>query len=358
VPAHSGGDPRAQLFLRDPLRSQNYTNRYSSPGGRNWEKYWVDQSRFPESEVNPRLLWPDNGHTNTADRGGSPTGYDQNPDTFTRAPVTNNHVMRRNDSGSFTNVVELGNVYDPFQWGDSAALPAGVNDQPGMWTNLTTSATPDARFGGRNTLRVGRWEFSRFTNNGSRSSQLLDLFAVGPTNGAGHVVSRIPGRINLNTASTNALRALAAGVFHSSDPELLPNGTNFVIPTNAVSAFVTGVTARRSQRPFFTPSELAMAATNSSWPAGAVFGNSNLATVRGWNDGAAEEWFAKVFPLSTVRSRNFAVHVVGQALQTNNLSSVLSSVNSTFQIHVEPVRNTNNGTISNCIARVLQAWTL
>ncbi|MBJ7391788.1 MAG: hypothetical protein JHC85_09485 [Chthoniobacterales bacterium] len=360
TPAHSGGDPRAQLFLTDPLRSQNYTNKYSSPGGRNWEKYWVDQSRFPESEVNPKLLWPDSGHTNSADRGGTPTSYSDNPDIFARASITNNFVMRRNDTGSYTNILELGNIYDPMQWGDSTALPPGVSGQPGMWTNLTTAAAPNARFGGRNTLRIGRWEFTKFTNNGTRASQLLDIFAVGPAGGSGAVLNPVRGRININTASTNVLRALAAGVAHASDPALLPGGTNFYATNTAVSGFVSGVTNRRSQKPFFSTSELnTITNTNASvWPGNAVFGNSNLAGVSEWNDGAAEEWFAKVYPLSSVRSRNFVVYAVGQALRPGTTNDVLSTAKAMYQIYLKPVRNTADGLTTNSTSEVVQSWSL
>jgi hypothetical protein len=39
VPAHSGGDPRAQHFLSGPLRNHNYVNSYASPGGRTVERF-------------------------------------------------------------------------------------------------------------------------------------------------------------------------------------------------------------------------------------------------------------------------------------------------------------------------------
>jgi hypothetical protein len=265
--------------------------------------------------------------------------------------------MRRNESGVFTNILELGNIYDPLQWSDQTG--SGVADQPGIWTNLTTSATVDARFGGRNTLRVGRWEFSRFTNNGTRASQLLDLFAVGPTNASGDVVNRVVGRININTASTNVLRALAAGVYNSTDPALLPLGNNFVVPTDAVSGFVAGVANRRSQKPFFSTAELNTISTNTNagtWPASSVFGNSNVAAVTEWNDAAAEEWFAKVLPLATVRSRNFAVFAVGQALQPGS-GKALSTAQVVFQLYVEPQRSPA-GVTTNAVPRILQSWNL
>lgn len=360
VPVHSGGDPRAQLFLSAALRAQAYNNPsgYSSPGGRNWEK--ANISKFPESEVNPVQYWPDSGHTNNSDRGSNATSYGDAPLSFSVTPVTNNWVMFRNDTGTFSNILELGNIYDPLQWSDQSG--SGVATQPGLWTNLTTAARPDARFGGRNTLRVGRWEFSKFNTNGQRASQLLDLFAVGPSGGSGPVTNRIPGRININTASTNVLRALAAGVYHSSDPALLAlstGGTNFVVANTAVASFITGVANRTAQKPFFSAAELSTLSTNTNttgWPASAVFGNSNVAGVKEWNDRAVEEWFAKIYPLATVRSRNFLVYAVGQALQPGT-TNVVSTAKSVFQVYIRPVRGAN-GVATNCSPVVVQSWSL
>lgn len=366
VPLHSGGDPRAQYFLSNPLRSQAYFNPggYSSPGGRNWEKKNLPPTgKFPESEVQPGKYWPDGGHATNTDRGENPTSYEDNPKSFSNTPATNNWVMFRNDTGSYSNILELGNIYDPLQWADQSG--STVATQPGLWVNLTAAATPDARFGGRNTLRVGRWEFSKFNTNGQRASQLLDLFAAS-TNapGPGGVVqTKIVGKINLNTAGTNALRALAAGVFNSSDPALLPGGTNFKVPVTIVNAFVTAVTNFRSQQPFFSPAQLTVVAANTNpaqWAKSAIFGNTNISAVTEWNDRAAEEWFAKVYPLSTVRSRNFVVHVVGQALQTNG-TTVLSTARKSYQICMEPVRATNGasaGFTTNNIPRLLSVWDL
>jgi len=222
VPAHTGGDPRAQLFLSGALYNQNYTNKYASPGGRNVGRLQLPS--FPESEVNPLKFWPDNGHATNSDYGGNPTAFSQSPTSFTPTPATNNWVMARNDTGALTKIIELGNIYDPMQWGDQAA--SGVAGQPGLWTNLTSSATNDSRFGGRNTLRIGRPEFAlfAFTNMYGNSSPsipnmrmsaaaLLDLFAT--TNGtsvAGGPYTLGGGKINLNTAPAPVLRALAGGI--------------------------------------------------------------------------------------------------------------------------------------------------
>lgn len=368
-PAHSGGDPRAQLFLSGPLRFGNYTNNYSSPGGRNWERArlptslgGLDSPGYPESEVHPGKFWPDSGHAGDADRGGNPTSATQDPDlaSFAKAPLTNNFVMQRNDSGRFTNVVELGNIFDPMQWEDITATPAA--NQPGLWTNLTTAASGDSRFGGRNTLRVGRWEFSRFTNDGTRASQLLDIFAVG-TNSSGPVTNRVSGRINLNTAGTNALRALAAGVFLASDAVALTASgvsTNSIVPASAVDDFVRAVVDTRVRRPFYSTSQLNMIGTDTAvatWPANSVFGNHTRQFITAGNDAFTEEWFARVYPLATVRSRNFLVHVIGQAVQTNNPTSVLSTARRVFQLYAEPVRGAS-GLTTNTVPRVLATWDL
>jgi hypothetical protein len=359
-PWHSGGDPRAQMFLSGPLRYGNYTNKYASPGGRNWES--ANLGTYPESEVHPGKFWPDGGHASEDDRGGNPTSATQNPDdaSFAKVPLTNNFVMRRNDSGSFSNILELGNIFDPMQWGDNVATPA--TNQPGLWGNLTASAAGDARFGGRNTLRVGRWEFSRLTNAGTRASQLLDIFAVG-TNSAGMVTNRVAGRINLNTAGTNALRALAAGVFLTSDAAALTAsgvGTNSTVPAAAVDDFVKAVVATRAERPFYSTSELNMIGTDTvvaSWPTNSVFGNRTRQFITAANDAFHEEWFARVYPLSAVRSRNFLVHVVGEVVQTNNPTGALSTARRVFQIYMAPVRGPSGLTTNNS-PRILATWDL
>ena len=333
VPAHTGGDPRAQLFLSGALYNQNYTNGYASPGGRNIGR--LQLGTYPESEVNPAKFWPDSGHTTNSDLGGDPKSA-TSPMTFSNTPSTNNWVMKRNDTGAMTNILELGNIYDPMQWGDQSG--SGIANQPGLWTNLTFSATNDSRFGGRNTLRIGRPEFTRFAwtnlagatattpNMMMSSAALLDLFCS--TNQFDE-----SGQINLNTASAPVLRALAGRIYLRSDPALLPDRTNFSTPPAMVEAFAQGVMRFRAQYPFYSPSQLAFIGTDPSWPniptwpLNAVFGNTNTISlvtnsvnsltntslgITEWNDQAAEEWFSKIFKLSTTYSRNFRVYVIAQ----------------------------------------------
>ena len=388
----AGGDPRAQLFMSNlPAMGISYTNDSSrggsTPGGRNR----LSQAQGAVRTVEPELNWPDGGHSlgqAGADVGITPGSAGTAPSPgLGRAGATNHYLQKISDSGRFTNIVELGNIFDQMQWSDPVN-PFHPLDSA-AWMSLSTNATPFAGAGGRNSLRIGRPEHIKFATNGQRASELLDIFASG-TNTTGPVVGRVAGRININTASTNALRALAAGVANSTDPALQTAaasvaGTNFFVPANAVSAFVAGVTNFRSQRPFSSASQLATITTNGNaaqWPSNAVFGNFGptldsstypvsairpfsagnpaVGRVTEWNDEAAEEWFARVYPLATVRSRNFLVHVVGQALQTNG-TTVLSTSKRAFQVYIDPIRATNgasSGLTTNSVPRVLATWDL
>jgi hypothetical protein len=260
--------------------------------------------------------------------------------------------MKRNDTGRMTNIIELGNIYDPMQWSDQTG--SGIANQPGLWTNLTSSATNDPHYGGRITLRIGRHEYSRFAftnlysnpkdiaipNMGLSSAALLDLFCVSNgTNVSGGPYSLGAGKINLNTAPAPVLRALGGAVLLNSDQAQVP--ANYTIPPGMAEAFAQGVMRFRFQYPFLSPSHLAFIGTDSNWPntstwpSNAVFGNTNkisLSTnapgnkfsdtatngVSEWNDLAAEEWFSKIYALSSCQSHNFRIYVVAQRVATNS----------------------------------------
>jgi hypothetical protein len=258
--------------------------------------------------------------------------------------------MKRNDTGVMTNIFELGNIYDPMKWSDQTG--SGVAGQPGLWTNLTTNATASSLYGGRNTLRIGRPEFTRFAftnmygnstpsipNMGKSSAALLDLFClsngVSATNSGPYSLGA--GKINLNTAPAPVLRALAGGVLLTKDTAILP--ANAAVPAGMAEAFAQGVMRFRSKYPFLTPAHLCFIGTDptwpntTTWPANAVFGNTNsisLVTnsaniltntslgVTEWNDEAAEEWFSKIYALSSCQSHNFRIYVVAQQVATNS----------------------------------------
>ena len=347
------GDPRATIYLSRILDGNVYAGN-STFGGRNRRAGSVKPGNS-YYEVSPRS-WPDGGHDSLP---GNPAGSDNTlPTAVAPSAYSNVPPARISNAGSYSNITELGAIFDPIQWSDTNGVPAGWQ---GKWTNLTANGTADNGYGGGNSLRIGRAEHPRFTNTGLRAAQLLDLFAVGPTNSAGMVVRRSAGRINLNTAGTNALLALAAGVSHTSDPALQPDGTNFVPPVGALNAFVQGVTNSRGTKPFFSVNEVPSISTNGAaaqWPTNSIFGNTNASVVgvTAWSDAAAEEWFRKIHSLATVRSRNFLIHVVGQSLATNNPTTPLSTYRMAAQIYISPQRS--GGLTTNSRVEVIQTWGL
>jgi len=341
------GDPRINAYVQIP--NGRYAHTYSggdgntSWGGRNYLAGEASSGQFNEVKN-----WPDGNSVTNSPRGVKAASETDLPTmAAARAQRYTNAVARINDTGSYTNVAELGNIFDPMQW--RINLFAGATD-------VTASTAPSATSGGGNSLRVGRAEHPRFAKDGTRASQLLDLFAVESTE---NPASAFAGRININTASTNALRALAAGVYHTSDPALVPGGKGFVIPPAAVDGFIRGVERFRQNKVFFSPSQLAtIARDDSAWPDSAVFGNRSLAGITQWSDAAAEEWFAKIYALSTVRSRNFLVYAVGQAVNPNNPSQVLSEAIMVFQIYMEPDRSGGSSGPFRVRPKIVQSWVL
>jgi len=257
------------------------------------------------------------------------------------------------------NILELGNIFDPIQY-ETSVLTTSSNPQPVYATNITTNSFTNWQQGGGNTLRIGRAEHPRFAwtkpsttasdpsmpNMQSSAAALLDLFCLSNQFDEG-------GKINLNTAPAPVLRALAGGIYLRSDPALLTNGipvgTNFSIPPAMAEAFAQGVMRFRSKYPFYSPSQLSFIGTDptwatttgpntNTWPSNAVFGNTNTISlvtnsantltstslqITEWNDQAAEEWFAKIFKLSTVYSRNFRVYVIAQKATTNSAGDLI-----------------------------------
>jgi hypothetical protein len=354
-PVLNTGDPRITYFLRHPAsttlaNNNKFTN--SSFGGPNSNSKTVSTNNTSFSSPPPTnckvdiTQWPDGGH-NPANYGVNPSGANAETEG-TNEPISNSIVATEFNkapafirNGPMTNILELGNIYDPILW---RRLENG---------NITANSIADPRFGGGNSLRIGRPEHPRFAwatnlpgttnaadlaapNMQQSAAALLDLFCL--TNNYSEA-----GRINLNTAPAPVLRALAGGIYLRSDPNLKAGtgiNTNYPIPAEMAEAFAQGVMRFRAQYPFYSPSQLAFIATTTnwlkiqdSWPTNAVFGNTNtifLVTnsvntntstslgITNWNDQAAEEWFSKIFSLSTVYSRNFRVYVIAQKATTNS----------------------------------------
>jgi hypothetical protein len=341
------GDPRATIYQSKPQSSISYDSR-SSFGGRNYRN---GLTANPYGEVKPSL-WPDRGH-NSAQGNLPPSGVNTLPTATPAAAYSNCPPCRISSGSGYSNVVELGNIFDPIQWFDSGGIGAttGYGSDGGQWINLTPTAVASNAYGGGTSLRVGRAELGKFAftnfagnstpaipNMGGSSAALLDLFCVSNGNTGGGPF-RTGGKINLNTAPAPVLRALAGGIYLRSDPALLAGGTNFSVPPAMAEAFAQGVMRFRSQYPFLTPSHLTFIGTDpawpntNSWPNNSVFGNINTISlvtnsansltttslgVTEWNDQAAEEWFSKIYNLSTVQSDNYRAYIVAQLVDSNS----------------------------------------
>jgi hypothetical protein len=341
------GDPRATIYLSRILDANAYSAN-STFGGRNRRAGTVAPG-LPYYEVAP-ATWPDGGHNSPP---GNPAGNDNTlPTAVTPATYSNVPPGRISNAGSFSNIFELGAIFDPMQWRDP-----GLGSWQGKYTNLSTAGVADNGYGGGNTLRIGRPEHPRFAftnfggagsvevpNMGMSAAALLDLFCL--TNGTsvgGGPYTLGGGKINLNTAPAPVLRALAGGIRLTQDPSLTGvggSGTNFPVPPSMAEAFAQGVMRFRSKYPFLTPSHLSFIGTDpawpntTTWPANAVFGNTNSIAlssapgntfgtsarinVTAWNDQAAEEWLSKIYALSSCQSHNYRIYVVAQLVATNS----------------------------------------
>jgi len=288
--------------------------------------------------ANP-INWPDGSNSPNATL---PTRGVTNPSPFPTGAFTNKNILGVTDpapcklstNGSYTNICELGNIFDPMQWRPDGPIANATNY---VNTNITTAWTADSLYGGGSTLRIGRPEHSRFafTNLtavansypvpalGTSAVGLLDLFCVTNTYDWG-------GKININTAPLPVLAALAGGITLNT-----ANYSGGTAPANAdmIRAFTNGVAKFRNTYPFITPSQLAFISsdygTNStftnSWPTNAVFATNiptgfprgGLAGPNAINDQGREEWFSKIYNLTTVQSFNYRIYVKAQLTDTN-----------------------------------------
>jgi hypothetical protein len=375
------GDPRISYFARPTNNQPLYNNSpwYRTPAkasGLSWggraivratpgsdavktNKIEEGSSVFKAASLaaNPGT-WLDSGHADNPFGTNSPYTYNEtadNPSAPTYASASNLFATISSNSWltnqapchiantNLINICELGNIFDPIMWTRESQGIIGLKD---------SSNKPSVQHGGGNSLRIGRPEHPRFawTNLSSQdpsfpnmqmsAAALLDLFCITNQFNEG-------GKINLNTAPAPVLRALAGGIYLRSDPNLTTGtatNANYPIPPEMAEAFAQGVMRFRAQYPFYSPSQLAFINTSTNWstdtngvasiwPSNAVFGNTNAialsaapgnsltsasANVSAWNDQAAEEWFAKIFSLSTVYSRNFRVYVIAQKATTNS----------------------------------------
>lgn len=402
------GDPRMSLYFRSrsmPLSENSVKNL--SPNRRNVRRSTIYDSDGAQKRLHyGRTLpgeWPDGGHNSpigsftppaSIELAVEPTdkAYDNAP-----APVKANAPMRISNEGRFYSVAELGNIYDLVMWfptypdlaGKSGSGDAdtkilnmpfseGKASMPGSrnaWPEIANNSVANADYGGGNTLRIGRAEHELFDVNGKHAAHLLDLFHAGDADtplgeGASSSTVEINGSINVNTAGKDVLRAMAAGML-KQDPELRKVtswdhdvGSGRLSPKSELLELGSPKLAMAADRiaegimrsrPFASMKDLASARLKpekADDPVGKgepIFGNKKLYSVGDnlqWSDAAAEEVFARVHDASTLRSRNFRVWVIGQAIvKTGDTAEVLAESRKVFTVFADPGQRESDGAI-------------
>ena len=389
------GDPRISYYIRSIPLDENATPENLSPNRRNVRISSIYNATTGPTRFFGRVLpseWPDGGHnsqvgswsvTKTETILPTDTRYNyDSTDEFT-AP------LRISNAGRFFSPTELGHIHDPLMWRfaynnaqDTSTLLGGNFPASRLYfPDVIQLSTADATYGGGNTLRVGRREHPRFDVPGQRAAHLLDLFHAGDSTSEAEEDRRGPlvtmeGSVNLNTAGRDAIRALAAGVLmqdrsiarmtnrsHRPAPHLSPaiqplfGNIGTPTTTKAADRIADAIIACR---PFASWAEVASASIrprltpdlNVADPS-QVFGNREMYSQGDnlqWNDAAAEETFARVFEASTLRSRNFRVWVVAQALTPLAAGStakpeVLAEVRRSFTLFADPGPRDDDGAI-------------
>jgi len=370
--ANNVGDPRAAWFIHYSQDVVNYDDG-SSPGARNLRQNIALHQLYRENRIN---LWPDGGHNSMA-RPGSIGSLNRNPDDLAPPPPEPlKFVQRLSNRGRFFSVTELGHVFDPLMWDpnggpqfDTPTYTQFADIRPG------NGVTPVDKYCGGNSLRIGRPEHSRFrpdyegtglpgqpTTRALSANTLLDLFHCGipssedESSVAGGLL-QIDGHVNLNTATRETLRALAAGRL-MQDPMLKrrsedadPSPAAPVImhpPRTSEDAPQADIIADSiiAARPFLSPAELPEKLLINGQPfLGFSRLNETTPTSRQvepeWNDAAAEEVFARLYNQSTVRSRNFRVLVTGQTLRRTRSGQVrvLATRSRLYHVFIRPIRD-------------------
>jgi hypothetical protein len=287
--------------------------------------YWYS---YPTetNDVNPSI-WPDGTSvTVLAGKGSLITNAALNPSNGLFI-LPDASPCKISNLGRYTNILELGNIFDPMQWKPNNTTNA-INYAN---TNIDSNWTANSKYGGGSTLRIGRPEHSRFAftnlggdyptpNLGQSAAGLLDLFCITNT-------YDWAGKINVNTAPTPVLAALAGGITLRTQDYSTNGGGNSPVNADMIQRFTNGVAKFRNTYPFVTPSQLAFISSDygnsgwtTNWPSNAVFSTNATGGLNGptaMNDQAREEWFSKIYHLTCVQSFNYRIYVVAQLTDTN-----------------------------------------
>jgi type II secretory pathway pseudopilin PulG len=380
------GDPRITYYLREaPLAEIAYPQNIS-PNRRNIRQN-ISSRDF---KVYARQLpseWPDGGHnvavgnwTTGTNDATEPTAPQFNFAYSTSMKDSAPHVI--SNRGYFLSATELGRVFDPIMFkpllSSSSAtdnLLNGIIPASECWPDATTGQG-SKHYGGGNTLRIGRPEHPVATPVtaaafGMNAARLLDLFHCGMSRSTddkereGSLVG-IHGQMNLNTAGREAIRTAVAGKMmmdpllsrqsstaHLGSPTMAPPVIELTLPDPAEPARVIAdriAEAVIANRPYASAADVVDARDKNLKP---VFGNreqfAQNKTIE-WTDAAAEELFARLYESTTIRSRNFRIWVIGQAVEpttgTNADMKVLAEVRRNFTVFAEPGERLADGTVN------------
>ena len=383
------GDPRISHYMNrsrnEPLADSAYPEN-ASPNRRS-VRYEVYEDDSPEKpKVYARMLpseWADGGHDSAVGawkNGDKDTTILTDPKfNFPYDPDAKYSAIQMiSNRGYYFSATELGRIFDPLMFAPTFAkaadttsfrsksiMPAGEVSWPDA-----KSGQASPLYGGGNTLRIGRPEHSAFNFDGDKQNRaigLLDLFHCGkPAAGDSQATApfvAIHGQVNVNTASRDALRALAAGAL-VMDPKLSKTTDTVHVlapkmtrPVDALKLDAPKITlladtiadAVISGRPYGSTSRIALAKDVGGRE---VFGNRDLypdAKDIQWTDAAAEEVFARVYQAASVRSRNYRVWIVAQSLapadSASSATEVLSEIRKAYTLIADPGKRAQDGAI-------------
>lgn len=378
------GDPRMAWWLHAPQDANRYPDNYS-PHRRNirWGTIYRDDEPT-KPKVHGRVMpseWPDGGHNtlvgafswHTTDERVMPDDprFAPEPGSLLVRGQPTSAPQRISNAGHFLSATELGHVHDPILW--QTARPTETN---GPWGDVTSSSRADVDYGGGNSLRIGRPEHPRFaapSSEGMEAWRWLDLFHVGvPTATSarereGDLV-QIVGRVNVNTADRAVLRCLVHGALtmdplassrtderHEMQQWMAPPTQPWRMSAEEVERtadrIADAIVATRRSAPFLSVGEVAAVRDAQGRP---VFGDfSHLKEFKQLqlSDSAREETFARLHDVATVRSRNFRLWVVGQALEPWELQSgaepeVIAESCRNFSLFSDPGNRLEDGRIN------------
>lgn len=382
-------------------RNIRFQTIYSSDSGTKPKTYGrVIPSEWPDGGHDVEVPPWNNGWSTTRQGDTSPPSNGAGP-AFDPTTIANNSTPQPGESltylsdrGRYYSATELGRLYDPIMWVPTFDPASGIDSRilsnngipissSGImpvagtsWPSVQVGNAPSIYMGGGNTLRIGRPEHPNFDQPaahaphlmpGNHAARLLDLFHAGKSRSDDKAqqegtVTRIEGHLNLNTASRESLRAMAAGLL-VMDPKLSRRTTEVfdsrmapaIQPLTTLSAPSISKEADLvadaiiQGRPYTSPSELASLNGVDGKP---VFGNPDRYADKNrvqWTDSAAEEVFGRVYEASTVRSRNFRVWVIGQALAPttaeNPSPEILAEVRKAFTVFADPGVRRSDGSI-------------